>query len=81
MDLSEKTKEVLTSRGFSELFPVQYLTFKDIQDGKDLIAKDKTGSGKTLAYALPLMENLRREFEKEGEDRRREKRDIQTIYF
>lgn len=65
MELSDKTKEVLLGRGFSELFPIQYMTYKDIEEGKDVIAKDKTGSGKTLAYALPLMERLRKSIEEE----------------
>lgn len=68
MELSEKTKEVLIERGYTDLFPIQYLTYKDIEAGRDLIAKDKTGSGKTLAYALPLMEKLRRQMEERGDE-------------
>ena len=59
MDLHEETKNMLIERGFSELFPIQYATYKDVSAGKDLIARDKTGSGKTLAYTLPLTERLR----------------------
>lgn len=59
MDLHEETKSMLIERGFSELFPIQYATYKDVSAGKDLIARDKTGSGKTLAYTLPLTERLR----------------------
>jgi superfamily II DNA/RNA helicase len=59
MDLHEETKSMLIDRGFSELFPIQYATYKDVSAGKDLIARDKTGSGKTLAYTLPLTERLR----------------------
>ncbi len=48
------------------LFPVQYRTFKQLLNGKDLMVRDKTGSGKTLAFALPIIERLRadRAFEK-----------------
>ena len=41
------------------MFPIQYQTFDDIYDGKDVVGRDKTGSGKTIGYILPLLEKIR----------------------
>lgn len=59
-------KEALKRKGVKALFPIQYLTFKAIEEGKDIIARDKTGSGKTLAFSLPVLQRMRdtKEFEK-----------------
>ena len=46
---------VLKAKGIERFFPVQYETFKDIYEGKDLIARDRTGSGKTIAFSLPII--------------------------
>ena len=51
----------LTARGITELFPVQYSTFRRIYDKEDLIVRDLTGSGKTLGFCLPMVVRLRRE--------------------
>lgn len=37
------------------MFPIQEVTFRLIQKGKDILASDRTGSGKTLAYTLPVL--------------------------
>lgn len=60
-ELSAETAENLKANGFKYLFPIQQATFKDIFAGKDLIGRDRTGSGKTLAFALPLLEQMRRQ--------------------
>ena len=59
-------KEALKRKGVKALFPIQYLTFKAIEEGKDIITRDKTGSGKTLAFSLPVLQRMRdtKEFEK-----------------
>lgn len=46
--------------GVKNLFPVQYKTFNDIYDRKDMIVRDVTGSGKTLGFSLPIVEYLRK---------------------
>jgi ATP-dependent RNA helicase DDX21 len=51
--------DVLRKKGVKNLFPVQYRTFKQLFQGKDLMVRDKTGSGKTLAFALPIIQRLR----------------------
>lgn len=55
----EKVLEVLREKGIKKFFPVQYETYQDIFDGKDLIAKDRTGSGKTMGFSLPIIQRFR----------------------
>ncbi len=57
--ISEKTVEILKKRGFTQLFPIQYNTFKVIYNGSDMVGRDQTGSGKTVAYILPTVEKIR----------------------
>lgn len=57
--ISERSIEKLRSNGIEGLFPVQYSTFNQIYDRKDMIVRDLTGSGKTLGFSLPLVEYLR----------------------
>ena len=54
-EITQKSREILITRGITSLFPVQYETFN-----QDLIVRDLTGSGKTLGYSLPLVEALRK---------------------
>lgn len=58
---NEKMIKVLQDKGIKSFFPVQYETFQNIFDGKDLIARDRTGSGKTMAFSLPIIERFRKE--------------------
>jgi ATP-dependent RNA helicase DDX21 len=51
----KKSINILKALGINSLFPIQYMTYKSIYSGEDLIAKDKTGSGKTLAFSLPII--------------------------
>jgi len=59
-EITEKSKEDLIARGIASFFPIQYSTFKEVYDNKDLIARDLTGSGKTLAFCLPIVERFRK---------------------
>ncbi|KAL6069945.1 Nucleolar RNA helicase 2 [Balamuthia mandrillaris] len=63
--VSPETVEVLRSRGFNVLFPIQAQTYDHIFDGKDLIGRAKTGSGKTLSFALPVVERLQNHMKSE----------------
>ena len=56
-----KMVQLLVKKGVQRLFPIQYLTYEEIYQGEDIIARDKTGSGKTLAFALPVIERMREE--------------------
>lgn len=59
--IDEVTRKLLKKRGVKFLFPIQYLTFDDVYDGKDLIGQARTGTGKTLSFVLPLIEKLKAE--------------------
>lgn len=56
--ISPETIGILQSKGITELFPIQALSFDSIYDGKDLIGRAPTGQGKTLAFALPIVEKI-----------------------
>ena len=56
--IRKATRKVLKERGVKYLFPIQYLTFDHVYDGKDLIGQARTGTGKTLSFVLPLLEKL-----------------------
>ena len=59
--IQKSTRKILKSRGVKFLFPIQYRTFDQVYDGKDLIGQARTGTGKTLSFVLPLLERLRAE--------------------
>lgn len=59
--IESATRKLLKKRGVSYLFPIQYLTFDHVYDGKDLIGQARTGTGKTLSFVLPLIEKLKAE--------------------
>jgi len=56
--ISQATQQVLRSRGYNVLFPIQANTYDHIYDGKDVIGRALTGSGKTLSFVLPVVERL-----------------------
>ena len=57
--IQKATRKILKERGIRYLFPIQYLTFDHVFDGKDLIGQARTGTGKTLSFVLPLLERLK----------------------
>ena len=58
LGLHSKIIKGLTSRGFTDLFPIQKAVLADALAGKDLIARARTGTGKTLAFTIPIIEKL-----------------------
>ena len=56
--LSPSTLTALKQKGIKALFPIQYVTFKHVAGGKDVLARARTGTGKTLAFALPIIEQV-----------------------
>ena len=60
-EIDPQTIKGLVERGITELFPVQYNTFRKIENKEDMIVRDLTGSGKTLGFCLPIVTRLRRE--------------------
>ena len=49
-------KKLLKERGVKYLFPIQYMTFDHIYDGKDVIGQAQTGTGKTLSFVRLVAE-------------------------
>ena len=56
--IRKETRKVLKEQGVKYLFPIQYMTFDPVYDGKDVIGQARTGTGKTLSFVLPLLERL-----------------------
>jgi ATP-dependent RNA helicase DDX21 len=65
LKLSKSTLASLVERGVKQLFPIQAAAFAHVMAGKDLMARARTGTGKTLAFALPMVETLKQEREKD----------------
>ena len=66
--IRRETRKLLKERGVKYLFPIQYMTFDSVYDGKDVIGQARTGTGKTLSFVLPLLEHLVAENEDEGKE-------------
>jgi ATP-dependent RNA helicase DDX21 len=56
--IRKETRKLLKEQGVKYLFPIQYMTFDPVYDGKDVIGQARTGTGKTLSFVLPLLERL-----------------------
>ena len=59
-EIPTKSVEVMKSKGYMNLFPIQQHCFYPVYNREDLIARDLTGSGKTVAFGLPTIEYLRK---------------------
>ena len=59
-EIPSKSVEVMKSKGYMNLFPIQQHCFYPVYNREDLIARDLTGSGKTVAFGLPTSEYLRK---------------------
>src|SRR3954453_20356827 len=66
LPLSALLKENLSRNGFTELTPIQSMTFEPAMAGRDLVATAQTGTGKTLAFALPMLQILSTEARRPG---------------
>ena len=53
-----ETRKLLKECGVKYLFPIQYMTFDPVYNGKDVIGQARTGTGKTLSFVLSLLEWL-----------------------
>ncbi|WVZ66094.1 hypothetical protein U9M48_015368 [Paspalum notatum var. saurae] len=61
LPLSQKTKDALRKKGFTEMSEVQRAALPHALCGRDVLGAAKTGSGKTLAFVIPVIEKLYRE--------------------
>jgi superfamily II DNA/RNA helicase len=66
--LNENLLASLSSKGFLNASPIQELTIPTILEGKDIFAMAETGSGKTGAFAIPVLEKILRNTDKEVEN-------------
>jgi len=58
LDIKQKILQALRAMKYSELTPIQEMTFPHILAGKDLLATAETGSGKTSACGIPLVQRI-----------------------
>ena len=58
LDIKQKILQALRVMKYSELTPIQEMTFPHILAGKDLLATAETGSGKTSACGIPLVQRI-----------------------
>lgn len=58
VDMSSKTLDVLRSKGFEYMTPVQSQSYDLVYSGEDVVARSRTGTGKTFAFGLPLIEKI-----------------------
>ncbi|UKJ90452.1 ATP-dependent RNA helicase [Theileria orientalis] len=58
LDIDEKTKKVLRSKGYVYLTKVQSKVLPLALTGKNLVIQSPTGSGKTLCFLLPAVKHL-----------------------
>jgi ATP-dependent RNA helicase DeaD len=58
LEINPQILKALNSMGYSELTPIQEMTFPHILAGKDLLATAETGSGKTSACGIPLVQRI-----------------------
>ena len=66
LPLSALLKENLSRNGFTELTPIQSMTFEPAMSGRDIVATAQTGTGKTLAFVLPMLQILSTEPRRPG---------------
>src|ERR1700680_3029547 len=61
LQISNYTKERLSSAHFSIPTPVQAAAIPQALEGRDVLATAQTGTGKTLAFLIPVIEKLLRQ--------------------
>lgn len=61
LGLSKPAVDLLTQIGFTQPTEIQQKAIPAVLEGKDLMASAQTGSGKTAAFALPIVEQLKKE--------------------
>jgi ATP-dependent RNA helicase DeaD len=61
LGLSEATLNAIKELGYEEPTPIQARTISRMMAGVDVIAQAQTGTGKTAAFALPIIEQVKRD--------------------
>ncbi len=65
LNLSPKILNALKDKGYKESTPIQKKLIPAIFAGKDILAGAQTGTGKTASFALPILQELSNEFQKD----------------
>lgn len=60
----------LDEQGYTEPTPIQEEAIPGLLDGKDILGTAQTGTGKTAAFAIPILQNLSKDFPVKGGNRR-----------
>ena len=71
--LDPRILKAIAKANFAKPTIVQTAAIPLALKGKDILAKAKTGSGKTAAYAIPILQQLISEIEKNNSDNQRKK--------
>ncbi len=58
MNLSKEILRAIKEMGYERMTQIQELAIKEVLDKKDIIGLAQTGTGKTAAFALPIIDNL-----------------------
>jgi len=61
LSLSAPIMKAVVDMGFEEASPIQSETIPHLLQGRDIIGQAQTGTGKTAAFAIPVIENLKRD--------------------
>ncbi len=56
---SNELLKTLENKGYKEPSPIQQAAIPELMLGRDLVGQAQTGTGKTAAFALPLLERLK----------------------
>src|SRR6516164_1998457 len=71
--LIEPLQRAISASGYTTPTPIQKLAIPPLLEGRDLLGCAQTGTGKTAAFALPILQQLSRNF------RRLEPRQARTL--
>jgi ATP-dependent RNA helicase DeaD len=66
LTLAPELCEVLAGLGYEEPTPIQSAAIPPLLEGRDLVGQAATGTGKTAAFALPVIQRLLKEGDREA---------------
>lgn len=69
LDIAEPILKAICEKGYSEPTSIQQQAIPTILQGKDIIGIAQTGTGKTAAFAVPIIQHLVKENQKQQESK------------